>query len=40
VTSAGSFQLVINTQVINLADYQIRRRPILDGLTSEYQISA
>ena len=26
--------------VINLADYQIRRRPILDGLTSEYQITA
>jgi hypothetical protein len=28
------------TQVINLADYQIRRRTILDRLTSEYQISA
>lgn len=27
-------------QVINFADYQLRRRPILDGLTSEYQISA
>jgi transposase InsO family protein len=27
-------------QVINLADYQLRRRPILDGLTSEYQIIA
>jgi putative transposase len=27
-------------QVINLADYQIRRRLVLDGLTSEYQISA
>jgi putative transposase len=26
--------------VINLADHQIRRRPILDGLTSEYQIAA
>jgi transposase InsO family protein len=26
--------------VINLADYQVRRRPILGGLTSEYQISA
>ncbi len=26
--------------VINLADYQVRRRPILDGLTSEYQIAA
>ena len=25
---------------INLVDYQIRRRPILDGLTSEYQIAA
>jgi putative transposase len=25
---------------INLADYQVRRRPILDGLTSEYQIAA
>jgi putative transposase len=25
---------------INLADYQIRRRPILDGLISEYQIAA
>jgi putative transposase len=27
-------------QVINLADHQIRRRPILDRLTSEYQITA
>ena len=26
--------------VINLADHQIRRRPILGGLTSEYQIAA
>jgi putative transposase len=26
--------------VINLADYEVRRRPILDGLTSEYQITA
>jgi transposase InsO family protein len=26
--------------VINLADYQVRRRPVLDGLTSEYQIAA
>src|SRR5256885_14558842 len=26
--------------VINLADYQIRRRAILGGLTSEYQITA
>lgn len=26
--------------VINLADYQVRRRAILDGLTSEYQITA
>jgi putative transposase len=26
--------------VINLVDYQVRRRPILDGLTSEYQITA
>jgi putative transposase len=26
--------------VINLADYQMRRRPILGGLTSEYQIAA
>jgi transposase InsO family protein len=25
---------------INLADHQIRRRPILGGLTSEYQIAA
>jgi putative transposase len=25
---------------INLANYQVRRRPILDGLTSEYQIAA
>jgi putative transposase len=25
---------------INLADYQVRRRAILDGLTSEYQIAA
>jgi putative transposase len=25
---------------INLADHQIRRRSILDGLTSEYQITA
>jgi putative transposase len=27
-------------QVINLVDYQVHRRPILDGLTSEYQIAA
>jgi transposase InsO family protein len=27
-------------QVINLADHQIRRRPILDGLTSEHLITA
>ena len=26
--------------VINLANHQIRRRPILDGLTSKYQIAA
>ncbi|HZA17065.1 MAG TPA: integrase core domain-containing protein [Pseudonocardiaceae bacterium] len=26
--------------VINLADHQVRRRAILDGLTSEYQITA
>jgi hypothetical protein len=26
--------------VINLTDYQVRRRAILDGLTSEYQIAA
>ncbi len=26
--------------VINLVDYQVNRRPILDGLTSEYQIAA
>ena len=26
--------------MINLADSQVRRRPILDGLTSEYQIAA
>ena len=26
--------------VIDLADHQVRRRPILGGLTSEYQISA
>jgi hypothetical protein len=26
--------------VINLADHQIRRRPILSRLTSEYQIAA
>jgi len=26
--------------VINLADHQIRRRPVLSGLTSEYQIAA
>jgi hypothetical protein len=25
---------------INLADHQVRRRTILDGLTSEYQIAA
>jgi hypothetical protein len=25
--------------VINLADHQIRRRPILSGLTSEYQVA-
>jgi putative transposase len=27
-------------RVTNLADYQIRRRSILDGLTSEYQLAA
>jgi transposase InsO family protein len=27
-------------QAIDLADYQVRRRPILDGLTSEYQLAA
>jgi putative transposase len=27
------------TPVINLADHQVRRKPILDGLTSEYQIT-
>jgi putative transposase len=26
-------------RVTNLADYQIRRKPILDGLTSEYQLA-
>jgi len=26
--------------VINLADHQVRRKPILGGLTSEYQITA
>lgn len=26
--------------VIDLADHQVRRRPILSGLTSEYQIAA
>jgi putative transposase len=26
--------------MINFLDYQVRRRPILDGLTSEYQIAA
>ena len=26
--------------VINLVDHQVHRRPILDGLTSEYQIAA
>ena len=26
--------------VINIADYQVHRRPILDGLTSEYHIAA
>jgi transposase InsO family protein len=26
--------------VINLADHHVRRRPILDGLTNEYQITA
>ena len=26
--------------VIDLADHQVRRRPILGGLTSEYQIAA
>ena len=25
---------------INLANYQVRRRSILDGLTSEYQLAA
>lgn len=28
------------SHVINLAGHQIRRRPILDGLTSEYHIAA
>jgi putative transposase len=28
------------SHVIKLADYQVRRRPILDGLTSEYQLAA
>lgn len=28
------------SHVINLVDYQVRRRPIFDGLTSEYQIAA
>jgi transposase InsO family protein len=27
-------------QAINLADYQVRRRTILDGLTSEHQLAA
>jgi putative transposase len=27
-------------RVINLADHQVRRRPILGGLTSEYQTAA
>jgi putative transposase len=27
-------------QVINLADHQVRRKSVLDGLTSEYQITA
>jgi hypothetical protein len=26
--------------VVNLADHQVRRRPILGGLTNEYQIAA
>lgn len=26
--------------VINLADHQVRRRPILDGLTNEYHLAA
>jgi len=26
--------------MINLTDHQVRRRPILGGLTSEYQITA
>jgi putative transposase len=26
--------------MINLADYQVRRRAVLGGLTSEYQIAA
>ena len=26
--------------VINIADHPVRRKPILDGLTSEYQIAA
>ena len=26
--------------VINLTDHQVRRRPILGGLTSEYQVTA
>ena len=27
-------------QVINLADHQVRHKSVLDGLTSEYQITA
>ena len=26
--------------VINRADHQVRRRPVLDGITNEYQITA
>jgi hypothetical protein len=28
------------TQAVNLVSYQVRRRAILNGLTSEYQIAA
>jgi hypothetical protein len=27
-------------QVVNLADYQVRRKAVLGGLTSEYRIAA
>jgi hypothetical protein len=31
---------ITHPQAINLANFQIRRKPILDELTNEYQLAA